>query len=344
EFDGSAGVSLQPRYTGRRINIAIVGLDSRIGTNSNHADANHILSILLDSGKIEIISVPRDTPADAGYHDSTGQNKLTVVRAARGRNAYLKQLARIAQLDQIHYYVEVGFSQVIGFLEFFGYRDPKSTLQVLRSRKGLGGDDYQRAYNQAQFIRQMILKNYSRINSGLTGELLIRGALVMVTTNLTYSDVDNIISKLNMFGFPRSGNDISIKIRPPIPIKFKVYDFTNEEVVGQLVNKIERFNKNHNEIDSIKVNVYKLLDKNLKLAENDTLKFPKRVISRLSVFYNQKSWLQIENIHEREEIRTRFERCLVSAYTKLRQFENAKQVVEQMRLERELFKLKNNGN
>lgn len=342
EFDQNAGNSLQPRYTGRRINIAIVGLDSRIGSNSNHADANHVLSILLDSGKIEIISVPRDTPADAGYHDSTGQNKLTVVRASRGRDAYLVELARIAQLDQIHYYIEVSFSQVIGFLEFFGYRDPKSTLQVLRSRKGLGGDDFQRTYNQAQFIRQMILKNYHKVNTGVAGELLLRGGLALLTTNVNYDVLKIIISKLNMFGFPRSSEDIFVKIRPPIPIKFKVYNFTDDDIVSNLIRKVEQFNISHNEIDSVKVNVYYLLDKNLTFAERDTSKFPKRVIARLGTFYNQKSWLQIENLELREQIRTRFENCLVTAYNKLKQFDNANNVSEQMRLEREFFKLKNN--
>ncbi|MFN3306829.1 MAG: LCP family protein, partial [Candidatus Kapaibacteriota bacterium] len=339
-FDTLGPESLSPRYTGRRINIAIIGLDSRIGTNSNHADANHILSILVDSGKIEIISVPRDTPAHAGFDDSTGQNKLTVVRAALGRNAYLAELARIAQLDEIHYYIEVVFSQVVGFLEFLGYRDPKSTLQVLRSRKGLGGDDYQRCYNQAQFIRQMILKNFNKINNGLFGDLLIRGALSLVTTNLTYDVVDRIISKLNMYGFPRSQSDIYIKIRPPIQLKLKIYDFTDQQMVDKLVKQIEDFNTKHNERDTNRVDISAVLDKTLSLAEADTSKNPKRVISRLSNFYKQRAWLQIDNNHERESIRQRFENCLVSAYRKLNQPANASKVQEELRLEREFFNLK----
>jgi len=340
EFDNEAGSSLQARYTGRRINIAVVGLDSRIGTRSNHADANHVLSILLDSGKIEIISVPRDTPADAGFDDSTGQNKLTVVRAVRGREAYLKELARITQLDQIHYYVEVTFSQVIGFLDFFGYKDPKSTLQVLRSRKGLGGDDYQRCYNQAQFIRQMILKNYHRVNGGIAADLLLRGALALLNTNLTYNEIESIIAKLNMFGFPRSKDDITIKIRPAIQMPFKVIDFTNQEVIDKLVEKIERFNLTHNEKDSVKVDVLGLLNNQLTFAERDTAKNPKRVISRLGVFFEQRAWMQVENPTEREKLRTRFENCLVSAYTKLKKYDMANDVRDKLKLERELFKLK----
>ncbi len=340
-FDESAGNYSQARYTGRRINISITGLDSRIGTNSNHADANHILSILIDSGKIEIISVPRDTPADAGFDDSTGLNKLTVVRAVRGREAYLNELARIAMIDKIHYYIEVTFSQVVGILDFLGYKNAKSVLQVLRSRKGLGGDDYQRCYNQAQFIRQTILNNYSKVNNGIFGKLMLRAGLALVNTNLTFNDAQRIISLLNLSGFPNSPNDIKIKIRPPIPIKFKVYDFTNQELIENLIKKIESFNITHNENDSFKIDVFSLLNNVLCVAERDTLKKPRNVISKLKTYYEQRAWLQIENENHREQIRSRFENCLVSAYNKLNQPLKAKEVKEQMNMERELFKLKN---
>ncbi len=341
EFDSYAGNPKTIRYTGRRINIAVVGLDSRLGALSNHADANHIVSILIDNGKIEIISVPRDTPADAGLHDSTGQNKLTVVRAIRGREFYLQELARIAQIDKIHYYIEVGFSQVIGLLDFFGFKDSKSTLQVLRSRKGLGGDDYQRCYNQAQFIRQMILKHYDEINNGFFADVLIRGALALLTTNLNNDVVKFIIGKLNASGFPKTPNDITIKIRPPLPIKFKIYDLSNEEVINNLKTKIEHFNRQNNEIDTVKVNVFTRLDKVTKSASQDTLKRPKRAIQILKPYYEQRAWLQIENQELREEIRTRFEKILVSAYNRTKQFDNAKKVFETIQYERELFNLKN---
>lgn len=341
EFDSYAGSPKTIRYTGRRINIAVVGLDSRLGALSNHADANHVVSILIDSGKIEIISVPRDTPANAGLHDSTGQNKLTVVRAVRGREFYLQELARITQIDKIHYYIEVGFSQVIGLLDFFGFKDSKSTLQVLRSRKGLGGDDYQRCYNQAQFIRQMILKHYDEINNGFFADVLIRGGLALLTTNLNNNAVKFIIGKLNASGFPKGPNDITIKIRPPLPIKFKIYDLSNEEVINKLKTKIEHFNQRNSEIDSIKVNVFARLDIVTKSASQDTLKRPKRAIQTLKPYYEQRAWLQIENQELREEIRTRFEKILISAYNRTKQFDNARKVLETIQSERELFNLKN---
>lgn len=339
-YDEKAGNSTLFRYTGRRINIAITGLDSRIGTSSNHADANHILSILLDSGKIEIISIPRDTPADAGLPDSTGQNKLTVVRAVLGREAYHQELIKIAQLDKIHYYIELGFSQAIGILDFFGFRDSKSTLQVLRSRKGLSGSDFQRCYNQAQFIRQMILHYFNDIKSGFFSNLIIRGGLALVSTNLNFSKAIEIIKVLDNKNFPKSNDDITIKIRPPIGLKFKVYSLLSDEVLEKLKTKIELFNKEHNATDTIKIDVYKKLNTAISLIEADTIRAPKKVISALKTYYEQRAWLQIVDETQRDEIRNRIEACLTSAYLTLNKISKAKEVKEYFEIERKFFRNK----
>jgi len=125
-----------PLPQGRVINIMVTGIDSRLGDNMAHADANHVLRFFLDSGLVEIISIPRDTPADAGFDDTTGFNRLTNVRANRGRRTYLNTVSKIAGISSIDYYVEFGFSQAIGLLELLGYKDnASSTLRVLRSRQ-----------------------------------------------------------------------------------------------------------------------------------------------------------------------------------------------------------------
>src|SRR5690606_22561560 len=110
-LDDKAGVVYKKLYNGRRINICVTGVDSRLGTRYKHADANHVISILIDKGEVEITSVPRDTYADAGMPDTTNQNIIAVLRAKYGRKAYLRRMAQIAELDTIHYYMEFGFSQ-----------------------------------------------------------------------------------------------------------------------------------------------------------------------------------------------------------------------------------------
>ncbi len=336
-IDNKAGKSIKRVFTGRRINIAITGLDNRIGTRSNHADANHVMSILIDSGLIEITSIPRDTPADAGMPDTSGQNKLTIVRSAKGREAYHKELATIAGLDKIHYYAEASFSQVMGLIEFLGFKDSKSTLQVLRSRTGLGGDDFQRCYNQGQFIRQMFLKQFSKFD-GVLGEIMIRGGLALVETNLNTAILKDIIAKLKAHGFPKSPDDISNRVRPPMGNQFKVYDFTSESTIKSLRQKIERFNAERG-MDTIKAvtNVSKILWSLLRSSSQDTAKRPNNVIKNLSTYFDQHAWLQVENKKERDSIREQFCILLKSAYIKKKQFDKATRVQEIIDAEKSLF-------
>jgi len=337
-IDDNAGKNIRRVYNGRRINIALTGLDSRMGRNDNHADANHILSILLDSGLVEIFSIPRDTPADAGYDDSTGQNKLTVVRAAKGRNAYLKELARIAGLDRIHYYMEVSFSQFIGLVELFGVRNSHETLRVLRSRKGLGGDDYQRVYNQGQFIAQMIYKHFDKF-SGMFQEVLVRGGLFFVDSDLDASTANNIINTLEEKGFPRSKNDLTVKIKPPIPIRFKIYDFTYENVVNGLLNKVERFN--HNDSAVAGVNPSKVLWNAINRAVSDsTNKRYKNVSNALRPYFDQRAWMQVLDTSERNAIRQRLSVLLIDAYKKSKNDKEAQRVLKLYEAERELYNTK----
>ena len=124
-----------PKPSGAVVNIMVTGTDSRLGDNVNHADANHLVRFFTDSGYVEIISIPRDTYADAGFDDTTGFNKLTNVRANKGRTAYLQAVSEITGVQPIHHYVEFGFSQAIGLLELMGYKNNATgTLRVLRAR------------------------------------------------------------------------------------------------------------------------------------------------------------------------------------------------------------------
>lgn len=344
---GEPGYTVQPikekivKTNAKRINIALIGVDARLGTLSKRADANHILSIIPDSGIIEIISIPRDTPAEAGMPDSSGQNKLTIVYATRGISGYLKEAAKIANLNKIDFYIELGFSQAMGIIELLGHRDSKSTLQVLRSRKGLGGDDYQRCFNQGQYIRQMILKHFDKAN-GLLGGILIRGGLALVHSNLSADNVKYIVSELGKKGFPKSPDCITVRVRPQLMQKFKVYNFADSATVKQLKTKIERFNtfmskKDTSYRSSKQINISDKLNNILLTAAADTAKRPKQAINKLQAYFEQHAWLQIMNQQSRESIRSRFASILSVSYWKLGKGEQAKKVLETIELEKQLF-------
>ena len=344
---GEPGYTVQPikekivKTNAKRINIALIGVDARLGTLSKRADANHILSIIPDSGIIEIISIPRDTPAEAGMPDSSGQNKLTIVYATRGISGYLKEAAKIANLNKIDFYIELGFSQAMGIIELLGHRDSRSTLQVLRSRKGLGGDDYQRCFNQGQYIRQMILKHFDKAN-GILGEILIRGGLALVHSNLSADNVKYIVSELGKKGFPKSQDCITVRVRPQLMQKFKVYNFADSATVKQLKTKIERFNtfmskKDTSYRSSKQINISEKLNNILITAAADTAKRPKQAINKLQAYFDQHAWLQIMNQQSRETIRSRFASILSVSYWKLGKGEQAKKVLETIELEKQLF-------
>ncbi len=321
EYDTVAGNHIRRVYSGRRINIAVTGVDSRLGSRFKHADANHIISILLDSGRIEIISIPRDTYADAGFDDTTGQNKLTVVRASRGKKTYFKELCRIGGVDKIHYYAEIGFSQAIGIIEWLGFNKPNETLRILRSRSALGGDDFQRVYNQGQFIRQMLFKNFSRLD-GVMGDIFIGSGLLFVDSDLTTAKVREIMNILKQKNFQNSIENIRLKVRPSFPAKFKVYDFADAGTVNSLSEQVKKYYQRIEPEESAESGkaatdiVYYRLSKVLDRAKADSAKSPQKVITNIGPFFEQRAWLQILEKEKRQFIRDGLIDMMANAYEK----------------------------
>lgn len=338
--DDKAGILYKKKYDGRRINICVTGVDSRMGDRFVHADANHVLSILVDKGEIEITSIPRDTYADAGQPDTTNQNILAVLRPARGRKAYLRRVAQIAELDSIHFYMEFGFSQAIGIIEWLGYENSKQTLQVLRSRKVLGGGDWQRTYNQGKFMKQAILKSFNNYG-GLFGDLVLMGGLSLVETNLNTGTVNAILKKLKANDFGQS-EDITLRIRPEFNYEFKNFDFNDRTVMSQLQSKVEGYSTKKNGVtdpkNSVDTLVISKLDRAIRVAtKSDSTGRNTETINSLKTIFQQKAWMQITNKKTRHRYRERVKDLLVSAYTKKKEPENAEKIVKIVEQESNLF-------
>lgn len=323
-----------PVVAGKVINVMVTGIDSRLGDPMGHADANHLMRFWLDSGCVEIISIPRDTYFDAGFEDSTGLNKLTNVRANRGRSAYLKAVCEIVGVPKIDYYVEFGFSQAIGLLELLGYKaNASGTLRVLRSRQAYSAGDFQRVYNQGQFIRQALLRNFERTD-GFLGEVAIRAALLLVETNMSYSDADNILTSLRSRGFGTDNSKVWVRLKPAVISKMKVYDFDEEnvnEINKQISHKIHRLG-----LDSIKITeetYEKKLAKLLDRASADSAKSPSSVVRLLKRPYDQRAWLQITDRDRRAQYRSRLCGLLSNAYTRVKNPTAAQKILDYMKIE-----------
>lgn len=324
-----------PTPSGRVVNIMVTGLDSRLGDPMGHADANHLVRFFLDSGCIEIISIPRDTPHDAGFEDTTGLNKLTNVRANRGRAAYHVAAAEIAGVSRIDYWVEFGFSQAIGLLELMGYKEnASSTLRVLRSRQAYAAGDYQRVYNQGQFIRQIILRAFDQTDN-LLGELALRASLALVETNLTFDMCDQMLDALRSRGFSDADpSRIWVRLKPSLITKLKVYSFDSANVNAidlQITQKISRLG-----LDSIPVNaqtyerrLYNLVQK----AAADSARSAGSVIRLLRRPYEQRAWLQIKDLSKRKMYRNRICGMLIASYQRVKNPDAAKRIEDYIAIE-----------
>lgn len=334
------------RMGGEKITIAIIGIDSRLGPDSKHADANHVLTFWLDSGYVDIVSVPRCVEADCGYPDTTTFNILAVYRATFGRKAFIPKLAEFAGVNKVDYYIEFGFSQALRLMEMLGFKDKSAAmLRVLRSRKSFIEDDYQRSYNQGQFIRQMILSQFHK-TEGMTGDLLLRASLMMVETNLTYEKAKYISSKMEAAGFPKSAADISVVTRPAIG-KLRVFDFVNDSSRKKLyeyVNSHTRLSdtsrrsldlSNTGEISRM---VSSRLARAIENAEREKMK-PARVVTALQIFYEQRAWNQISLQDGRTGYRDKICGLLSDAYIKMGKQATANQILDFLAVDKKVDNL-----
>lgn len=323
---------------GRKVSIAVCGVDSRLGERVEHADANHVVTFWLDSGAVEIASIPRDTPCDAGYGGGSRNNNLANLRARKGRDAYLKEVASITGLDTIEYYVDLGFSQARGVLELLGFRENASdALRVLRSRQIFASGDFQRSFNQGQFIRQTLLEQFSRLE-GISGGLLLRAGLYLVTTNLTAADVERIAGQMRQRGFPRDRQAVTVAIRPAYYARMAVFDFSDSLAMGSLLNRINGKARTlgiGSGSDSVMARFGRQLQDLIVRGASDTAKLPVRAVALLRRPFEQRVWWQLASREERASMRAGLGAILARAYEKTGRAEDAARVREVVRFEEE---------
>jgi hypothetical protein len=331
-----------PMPSGRVVNVLITGIDSRLGQKSARADANHIVRFFLDSGQIEIISIPRGTFARIRKGDTTGGNIIANVRSIYGQERYIKEVKKIAGISSIDYYIEFGFSQAMGIIELLGYDDNSaSTLRVLRSRKAFATGDHQRSYNQGQFIRQAILKVFDRTD-GMLGQIGIRAALALASTNLSYDATSYILSELKNHGFSSaSSQKIWVRMKPNYLASMKLFNFDSSNV-HTIEKQIEKKVKYMIADSSRKTPAgYERRIKHLvKKVSADTAKSPIRVINALAFPYKQKSWLQIKDKSERLIVRNSICNMLIQAYNKTGKFNESKEIIDFIELDNKVRTIK----
>lgn len=352
-----------PKPSGRVVSIMITGVDSRLGDRGGRADANHVVRLFLDAGQVEVISIPRDTEADAGFvDDTTGLNKLANVRANRGRNTYFNEVCRIASIPKIDYWVEFGFSQAIGLIELMGGSSsslstsmpstdgqagsPASsnsrasqTLRVLRARKSLRMGDYQRVYNQGQYIRRAVVYGMNHVDE-VSGGLALRAALLLVETNLTYATCQSLASQLRASGFDGSPERVWVRLKPVSIRNLQTVSFT-AAAIDSVYRSIESLPPDTAAADSSRpasrATYVQRLTRLVESSVADSAKRPGNVVRNLQRPFEQRAWLQITDLATRRYFRQRIGSLLSSAYERVGRASDAERVRAYIREEQALI-------
>lgn len=304
-----------PPLKGRSICLSLCGIDSRLNTPSGRADANHVLRFWLDEGAVEIIDIPRGTYADVGLDSAF--NFIANLRAHKGRTAYLKAVAEIADVPRIDYYCEVGLSQALGILELLGHKDDaQQTLRALRTRHAFATGDYQRSFNQGSFLKQTMMKHFGTSTTWYRDPLL-RAGMLLVDANIPLDTVKYIIDELDAHGFPGNGK-CYVYIKPTYSYRLPEYDFTSAESISKIGKKIdERMKIEGLEHTDVQAEYVKRLDGIIAAAAADSARRPMATVTKLRRVFEQRAWMQVENRAHRKAVFTRIctlmEQCLVNA-------------------------------
>lgn len=329
----SEGIIARADSLPAELNILLVGLDNRVASTDNHADAIHLVTIhTKEPVNVTIQSIPRGTPV-TGYGIPDDLSFMANVRALRGRNSLMKAVAKLAKKRKIDYYVEVSFSQVMGVLELLGYKDPATALQFLRHRKSYALGDVQRSYNQGKFLMTQAIRRGDML-TGAKGDVMLRMGLGMVDTDLDLETVQAIVYLLKERG-ALNQERMAVKLLPSANSSALVdTDIPDPDQMNTAVNSLIRKLGSH--VDDLgRYDPYPKIESVVDRAESQ--RQPKAALAVIKPVYEQKAWLQIQERPRRQEIRDRVERILMNAYNATKQPQKAMEIHRYMADERKAF-------
>ncbi len=306
----------------RTFRLLLIGIDSRLGRIDARADALHVVAVDLDQASVRITAIPRGTRVRLGYQNEAS-NIISNVRSARGRSALMQAASEIAGCGPIAYYVEVGFSQAMGVLELLGYANPAGELALLRRREGLQYGDRERSYEQALFLRKTLLRSFNLL-TGVTGELILSAGLLLVETNLTKEICQGLIYSLQEKGFPRSEKDVAVELHSPFERQVERRVGEGEEAGGEA------------DRGASPLAARKLRALLARCGQGDPEGKTLRVMERV---FDQRGWLQIPDMRERELLRDSLAALLMRACVRTGNPEKIRMMQERLRGEDSLFHL-----
>ncbi|NQV12192.1 hypothetical protein HQ524_02425 [Candidatus Uhrbacteria bacterium] len=211
------------------VNVLVIGVDSRKGSDTVHCDAIHMVHINLVDERMHFVNIPRGTfsyipgkPPEEQY--------LANVCDYIDVDAFVDRVNVISGYEA-DYRVMVGFSQAQGLLRALEF-NPTTTLQYLRHRQSYQIGDPQRSYNQSIFLSDLVLNRMEVVNSI---PVAARFALFqLVDTDMSHSYADALFSWLSRSKIPGDPTRITHATKPDWTPVAKEMRLDEDDAYGQL--------------------------------------------------------------------------------------------------------------
>lgn len=286
--DTSSDLTADPFADDGIVKILLIGLDARIGEENGHCDAIQLITIdKNNTGNINITAVPRGTysPLPIGKGTTSSDYYVSNACGFGGLEYGIKQIEKILD-TKADYLVVVGFSQTMGILRNLDLPTTE-TLQWLRNRHGYTIGEPQRAHNHSTFIKEMMIK-FIPTKKTVIDTPLQYILYKIVKTDLSFSQVENIIDIISDMDIANHPEKIKLSMRPFYPIADIVYDpDTIKQHLDETLGSIKQWLSKDDYSNMTKEDIQEKILKEIEENKTDP--------EFLSWAYKNSLWLQIED-------------------------------------------------
>ncbi|MBT6253998.1 hypothetical protein HOI83_02095 [Candidatus Uhrbacteria bacterium] len=282
------------------VNVLVIGVDSRKGSDTVHCDAIHMVHIDLVDETMHFVNVPRGT--------------FSYIPGQPPEEQYLANVCDYIDVDtfvervnvitgyEADYRVQVGFSQAQGLLRALDF-NPTTTLQYLRHRQSYAIGDPQRSYNQSIFLSDLVMNRMDIVDSI---PLPARFALFkLVDTDMSHSFADALYSWLANSDIPGDTERITHATKPAwTPVAFEMrFDEENAEEQLQSLHKVLRYYDPSFKVSDLQSILKNYIDEHVassysKLVNGDLV----GARESLDFVTDQQLWHQVEDASSRKEL------------------------------------------
>ncbi|MFA6522668.1 MAG: LCP family protein [Patescibacteria group bacterium] len=279
------------------INILLLGLDARKGTENPHCDAIHMFTLNVEDWTVHITSVPRGTYTyiPPGNYAST-EYYLANACAFAGLDYGIQQIEKVVGV-KADYYVTVGFSQVTGILRIFDMPTTES-LQWLRHRQSYQIGDPQRSHNQAVFMKDMIASQGQVLESRASTPLLYL-LYTFVDTNMTFGTMQTLVGGFLNAKIYERPEAITLEMKPfyetvDYHLDLEDPDAQLQRLIARVAPYLSKADLSGKTLSDIQGELTAYLDAQLELDGG------------YEIVMEQELWAQVENDELREDYQYKF--------------------------------------